>query len=36
MILVGIMLAQRRRQWPSITSVMGQCIVLPGVEVSPA
>ena len=30
MVLVGIMLAQRRRQWPSITSAIGQCIVLSG------
>ena len=26
------MLAQRRRQWPSITSLLGQCIVLSGVS----
>ena len=26
-ILVGILLAQRRRRWPSITSALGQCIV---------
>ena len=26
------MLAQRRRRWPSITSVLGQCIVLSGVS----
>ena len=26
------MLAQRRRQWPSITSALGQCIKLPGVS----
>ena len=26
------MLAQRRRQWPSITSALGQCIVLSGVS----
>ena len=30
-VLVGIMLAQRRRRWPSITSALGQCIVLSGV-----
>ena len=29
-VLIGIMLAQRRRPWPSITSVLGQCIVLSG------
>ena len=28
MVLVGIMLAQRRRRWPSITSALGQCILL--------
>ena len=28
----GIMLAQRRRQWPSITSALGQSIVLSGVS----
>ena len=32
MVLVGIMLAQRRRRWPSITSALGQCIVLSGVS----
>ena len=26
------MLAQRRSQWPSITSALGQCIVLSGVS----
>ena len=26
------MLAQRRRQWPSITSALGQCIVFSGVS----
>ena len=26
------MLAERRRQWPSITSVLGQCKVLSGVS----
>ena len=26
------MFAQRRRQWPSITSALGQCIVLSGVS----
>ena len=31
-VLVGIMLAQRRRLWPSITSELGQCIVLSGVS----
>ena len=30
--LVGIMLAQRRRWWPSITSALGHCIVLSGVS----
>ena len=30
--LVRIMLAQRRRRWPSITSALGQCIVLSGVS----
>ena len=25
------MLAQCRRRWPSITSALGQCIILPGV-----
>ena len=29
---MGIMLAQRRRRWPSITSALGQCIVLSGVS----
>ena len=29
---VGVMFAQRRRQWPSITSALGQCIVLSGVS----
>ena len=28
--LVGIMFVQRRRQWPSITSAVCQCIVLFG------
>ena len=32
MVLVGIMLAQRRRRLPSITSALGQCIVLSGVS----
>ena len=32
MVLVGIMLALRRRQWPSITSALGQCIMLVGVS----
>ena len=32
MVLVGIMLAQRRRRWPSITSALCQCIVLFGVS----
>ena len=27
---IGIMLAQRRRRWPSITSALGQCIVVSG------
>ena len=31
-VLVGIMLAQRRRRWPIITSALGQCIVLSGVS----
>ena len=31
-VLVGIMLAQRRRRWPSISSGLGQCIVLSGVS----
>ena len=31
-VLVEIMLAQRRRRWFSITSVLGQCIVLSGVS----
>ena len=31
-VLVGIMLAQRRRRWPSITSALGQCSVLSGVS----
>ena len=40
-VLVGMMLAQRCRWWPSITSALGQCIVLSGVsgvvlEASPA
>ena len=26
------MLAQRRKWWPSITSALGQCIVLSGVD----
>ena len=26
------MLAQRRRRWPSITSALGQCILLSGVS----
>ena len=33
-VLVGIMLAQRRRRLPSITSALGQCIVLSGVFVA--
>ena len=31
-VLVGIMLAQRCRRWPSITSASGQCIVLSSVS----
>ena len=31
-VLVGIILAQRRRRWPIITSALGQCIVLSGVS----
>ena len=31
-VLVEIMLAQRRRRWPTITSALGQCIVLSGVS----
>ena len=31
-VLVGIMLTQRRRPWPRITSASGQCIVLSGVS----
>ena len=31
-VLVGIMLAQRRRQWPTITSTLCQCIMLSGVS----
>ena len=31
-VLVGIILSQRRRRWPSITSALGQCIVLSGVS----
>ena len=31
-VLVEIMLAQRCRWWPSITSVLGQCSVLSGVS----
>ena len=31
-VLVRIILAQRRRQWPSITSALGQCIVLSSVS----
>ena len=27
-----MMLAQRRRRWPSFTSVLGQCIVLSGLS----
>ena len=30
--MVGIMLAQRRRWWPSITLALGQCIVVSGVS----
>ena len=30
--LVGIMLAKRRRRWPSMTSALGQCIVLSAVS----
>ena len=30
-VLVGIMLAQRRRRWPCITSALGQYIMLSGV-----
>ena len=33
MVLVGIMLAQRRRRWPSIILQLGQCIVLCGMAV---
>ena len=32
MVLVGIMFAQRRRRWPSITLALGQCIVFSGVS----
>ena len=32
MVLIEIVLAQRRRQWPSITSAFGQCIVLSAVS----
>ena len=31
-VLVGIMLSKRRRLWPSISSALGQCIVLSGVS----
>ena len=31
-VLIEIMLAQRRRRWLSITSALGQCIVLSGVS----
>ena len=31
-VLVGIMLAQRRRRWANIRSALGQCIVLSGVS----
>ena len=33
-VLVGILLAQRRRQWPNLISQLGQCVLLSGVAVS--